>query len=143
MLELAFLSRGSWLGLVAEHEFNVDVTLGLFMIMRYSTWPSSQLCVCQLLYIWMDLTSEICQGEEMVRYLYPMDGILHVITMERCTLLITTANKRHGLTRETGWLYFSITFFYLYYSTYIHTTTLQYSIHYCNVMSRNISMQSI
>lgn len=52
--------------------------------------------------VWMDLISEICQGEEMVRYPYPTVGISRGTTMENCILSTTTARKLRGSTRETG-----------------------------------------
>lgn len=52
----------------------------------------------------------------MVKFLYPMDGISPVITMEKSILSITTANKLRGLTPETGWLYYIYTHnFFLYF----------------------------
>lgn len=48
------------------------------------------------------LNSEICQGKEMVKYLYPKDGILQGITTEKYISLIITRKKLRGLIRETG-----------------------------------------
>ena len=50
----------------------------------------------------MDLSSEICQGNEMERYLYPMDGTSEGITTAKSILSITIARKQRGLTRGTG-----------------------------------------
>lgn len=50
----------------------------------------------------MDLSSEICPEREMVRYLYPKDGISRGITTEKCISLIITARKLLGLILETG-----------------------------------------
>ena len=55
----------------------------------------------------MDLSGEICQGNEMERYLYPMDGTLERITTEKSISSITIVRKQRGLTRGTG--EFSIT----------------------------------
>lgn len=100
MVIVAFLSWG--ICAVIGYWTWVEGDVTPLMIMRYSRWRSKLVIVCQLLYFWMDLSGEICQGEEMVRYLYPKDGILHGITMEKCILLTTTVRKQRGLTRETG-----------------------------------------
>lgn len=100
MVIVAFLSQG--ICVVIGYWTWVEGDVTPLMIMRYARWRSELVIQCQLLYFWMDLSGEICQGEEMVRYLYPKDGILHRIMMEKCTSSITTVRKQLGLTRETG-----------------------------------------